>query len=747
MHVAGSRTSSRLEIDWSDSGLEMMIDVDEEGIARLTRLVPLPAGDDPKTNRDRQESAIRGQRTAGLPLVDVVASSSGRALSARRYAQSVVGGRLRYLGHEESAQAPWRDLRVNLEDPSTGLTAEVIYTVLEGGGVLRSRVRLTNGGRVPVTLESVTSFLGSGLAEPVDSLDDVDLLWAENDWLAEDRWQVRALRDALPDLNRAVHEHDSRGRFGVTSAGSWSSGTYLPMGAVINRRTGNCWVWQIEHNGGWHWQVGEHTTRAETSKHSDPRSTHAYLALLGPTDLEHHWHLVLKPGESFETVPVAIAFSNDGFQGAVARLTNYRRAMRRPHEDHQTLPVIFNDYLNTLMGNPTTDRLLPLIRAAAKVGAEYFCIDSGWYNEIGDTWWDTVGVWQPSHTRFPNGLTEVLDRITAEGMIPGLWLEPEVVGVRSPIVDQLPDEAFFSRVGVRVVEQGRYHLDFSHPATVKHLDEVVDFLVEDLGVGYLKMDYNINVGPGTDNGNVSAGVGMLVHNRAYLNWIDGILDRYPNLVLENCSSGGMRTDYALLSRFQLQSTSDQSDFLRYPAIAAAAPTAIAPEQAGIWASPQPEWSDDEITFALSSALLCRLHLSGHIDRMSDSQQQLVADAISAYKLIRPDLATAIPFWPLGLPGWVDSWLALGMRAESVTYVVVWHREPIAGASERTEGADHHRIVLPVAHLRHKQILAEVLYPPDRDGELAWNAPRGELIVTLPDVPSARLVRLAPVSKR
>jgi alpha-galactosidase len=240
---------------------------------------------------------------------------------------------------------------------------------------------------------------------------------------------------------------------------------------------------------------------------------------------------------------------------------------------------------------------------------------------------------------------------------------------------------------------------------------------------------------------------MLVHNRAYLDWIDGILDRYPNLILENCSSGGMRTDYALLSRFQLQSTSDQSDFLRYPAIAAAAPTAIAPEQAGIWASPQPEWSDDEITFALSSALLCRLHLSGHIDRMSDSQQQLVADAISAYKLIRPDLATAIPFWPLGLPGWVDSWLALGMRAELVTYVVVWHREPIAGASERTKGADHHRIVLPVAHLRHKQILAEVLYPPDRDGELAWNAPRGELIVTLPDVPSARLVRLAPVSKR
>jgi alpha-galactosidase len=70
---------------------------------------------------------------------------------------------------------------------------------------------------------------------------------------------------------------------------------------------------------------------------------------------------------------------------------------------------------------------------------------------------------------------------------------------------------------------------------------------------------------------------LLAHNRAFLNWLDDLLDRHPGLTIENCASGGMRTDYALLSRCQLQSTSDQQDFLRYPAIAAAAPAAIAPE--------------------------------------------------------------------------------------------------------------------------------------------------------------------------
>ena len=82
-------------------------------------------------------------------------------------------------------------------------------------------------------------------------------MWAENDWMAEGRWQLRPLRDALPDINRRALGADPRGCFGVTSAGTWSSGRYLPAGAIVNRRTGHAWAWQIEHNGGWHWQVGE----------------------------------------------------------------------------------------------------------------------------------------------------------------------------------------------------------------------------------------------------------------------------------------------------------------------------------------------------------------------------------------------------------------------------------------------------------------------------------------------------------
>jgi alpha-galactosidase len=733
--LAGRSGLSRIVIGWSDDALELRIDVDEDGMARMTRLA--------------SPSPIPVTAKAALPLLDVIVSGEGRMWSGGRYCESATAGRFRYAGHRESSPGPaWHELRVDLAEPVTGLRAEVIYRVLLGQGAVRSWVRLENHGPKPVTVESVTSFLYGGLSSRAGVPDDLADL--------DGRWQSRPLREALPDLNRRVHGADPRGRFGLTSLGSWSSGAYLPMGAVISERTGHAWAWQIEHSGAWHWQVGE-CTRRRAADAGGPAGWHAprgsvtgaYIALLGPTDAEHQWRATLEPGDTFTSVPVAVVVSGDGFEGAMARLTACRRAIRREHTDHRRLPVIFNDYMNTLMGDPTTQRLLPLITAAAETGAEYFCIDSGWYTGIGEGWWDTVGAWKPSASRFPNGIAEVLDHIRAAGMVPGLWLEPEVVGVNSPVAGQLPPEAFFQRDGRLVVEHGRYHLDLRHPAAVKHLDEVVDFLVTDLGIGYLKLDYNICVAPGTDAGNLAPGAGLLAANRAHLDWLDGVLDRHPGLVIENCSSGGMRTDYALLARLQLQSTSDQQDFLRYPPIAAAAPAAMTPEQAAVWAYPQPDFTDDEIAFTLCGALLGRVHLSGHLDQMSRKQRDLVADAVRVYKGIRAEWPEAVPFWPLGLPRWDDSWIALGLRAPRASYLTVWHRGPLAAArarpsrhAPRSENEDPAEVVLPIPQLRGQPVMARILYPAAAGAGLSWDAAASALTVSLPRTPSACVLSLA-----
>jgi alpha-galactosidase len=670
--------------------------------------------------------AHRRVRVAGLPLVEVLVAGYGRWAATERAIGTVFGERLAYQGHEESREGGWLCLRVDLADPDTGLAAQVHLRSPEGVGAIQSRVRLANRGERSLVLESVTSLVLGGITDADGGVAGLDVWHADNEWLAEGRWQRRALRDVLVDMNFGRRRQQARSSFFRASQGTWSTGRHLPAGALAARGSGRTLMWQVENPGGWRWEVGEYTGIA-------------YLALMGPTDRDHQWRHRLDPGEEFTTVPAAVAVGTspdgsgdaDGFAEAVAAMTAYRRALRRAHPDHVGLPVIFNDYMNTVMGDPTTERLLPLVDAAAEAGAEYFVIDAGWYAGQ-EGWWDLVGEWQESAARFPGGLIEVMDRIRASGMAPGLWLEPEVVGVRSPLAEILPKAAFFQRDGERVVDNGRYHLDLRHPAAVAHLDGVVDRLVADYGVGYLKLDYNVNPGPGSDLHGSSTGAGLLGHQRALLDWLDAVLDRHPGLTLENCASGGMRSDYAMLSRLQLQSTSDQQEHYRYPAIAAAAPAAIAPEQAANWAYPQPEFDADENAFALCNALLGRVHLSGHVDRMTPEQRALVAEAIAVYKRIRTDIPASVPFWPLGLPGWTNPWIALGLRGREKTYVTVWRRPGEESGAAQT---------LVVPHLKGREAAVDVLFPQDTKAAIAWNPETGELTVQLTGPGTACLIAM------
>ncbi|MFE2423593.1 glycoside hydrolase family 36 protein [Streptomyces hokutonensis] len=695
--VVGAVEGSRV---WSHPALGLHAVVDASGAARLGG-----------TDQDWAQL---------VPLVEVTATGHGRLWSGERFIETAIGERMTYRDHETVRDGSRERTTIRLADPMTGLAAEVTLESGIGSGFLRSRVRLVNEGVEPVRLESVTTLTLGGISssDAEDGLDGLTLHWADNDWLAECRWRQADFRDQVVSLTRSAHGHEGRGCFERYSQGSWSTGRHLPVGALTDR-DGGVWLWQIESSAGWRFETGE-------------REGAAYVALFGPDDAHHQWHQLLAPGEEFHTVPaVLVRAESGGLDTAFATLTDYRRGIRRDHPDHRALPVIYNDYMNTLMGDPTTERLLPLVEAAASAGAEVFVIDAGWYDDDAQGWWDSVGAWEAAPNRFPGGIQEVLDAIRKHDMTPGLWLEPEVVGVRSPLADTLPPEAFFRRGGLRVTEHGRHHLDLRHPAARAHLDEVVDRLVGEWGVGYLKLDYNINIGPGTENGSESAGAGLLGHHRAHLDWMAGLLDRHPRLVLENCGSGGLRMDYAQLAVAQIQSTSDQQDPLRYPPIAASAGTAAAPEQAAVWAYPQPDQSPDEIAFTLTGALLGRIHLSGFLNRMDDERFDLVRSALSVYKDIRAEIAAAHPFWPLGLPGWDDEWIAHGLRGARSTYVTVWRRE--------SDGAVDCALAIP--HLRGALADPVVLYPPTGDAGVEWDAAEGRLTVTLPRAGTAVLVRL------
>ncbi|MGI4896378.1 MAG: glycoside hydrolase family 36 protein [Janthinobacterium lividum] len=697
----------------SDDVLEIVLEVDADAPVRVLRLGP------------PSPHAVAPPVSSQQPLVELLTVSEGRALTTNRFTNTALAERLRFSGIEHAVVDEWHEARIRQRDERTGLETVSVLRWSSGIPAVRSWTEVRNTGSTTQVLQMVSSFAAGCLLPENGSAADVVLWRARSEWCGESRWAATGLRgtQGFADINIARHGHNGRATLATTSRSTWSSGEFLPTGMLEDTRTGRTWGWQVEHNGAWHWEVDSRGEGADA----------VALVITGPNDNEHQWTVPLAPGESFTSVPVAIAVADGGHQDVLAALTRYRRVLRRLQPGDDGLPLIFNDYMNTLMGDPTTERLLPLVDAAAVAGAEIFVIDAGWYDDTGQ-WWDSVGEWEPSQRRFPDGgFHTVLDRIREHGMKPGLWLEPEVVGVRSPVADTLPPEAFLQRGGQRIVEHSRYHLDLRHPAARNHLDSVVDRLVDVEGARYFKLDYNVTPGAGTDVGGVSPGAGLLEHNRAHLAWLDAVLDRHPDVVFEACSSGAMRMDYAMLSRLQLQSTSDQQDPVRYATIAAAAPASLLPEQAGNWAYPEAGSGTEETVFALVNGLAGRMYLSGYLNRMDTEQIALVSEAAALHKALRGDLVRSLPFWPLGLPGWDDPQVALGLSSPNGSLLAVWQRADQA-----------HPVRLPLPRYQGREVVVTQLFPA---GLALWpydfDVATGVLTLTpAGDGPSARLFRVS-----
>lgn len=651
-------------IQWHTAALKIDFVQNENGVLCVERMAP-PTSDAPSPK----------SKTL-LPLISVRLAGEGNTNAGNKTSKAQIGHylseRLKYDNHQTFKNGDEETLEIRSHDTISRVAVALHLTVYGNLPVLRSVATITNESDSDVVVTQLSSLIIGGLTPESEAwYDDYTLMTATNTWFREAQWRENTLPELGLDASGICQLPDrhtgSQATFSIQNRGSFSTGTYLPLGLLKSKDDKDIWLWQVENNGSWKWEIGDYQDSI-------------YLAASGPTGIDHDWKHVLRPKERFTSVPAALARVSDGVEPAFAALNGYRRRILRPHTDNEKLPIVFNDYMNCLMGDPDEKKIEALLDPVVRTGAEYFVIDAGWYADDSN-WWDDVGLWEPSTKRFPSGFKNLLDKIRRHGLIPGLWVEPEVVGVRSVVADRLPKDAFFQERGERVVEKGRYQLDYRHPETRAWMDKVIHNLVVNLGAGYFKFDYNIEVMQGTDVNGRASGVGQLEHQHAYLDWVRGLLDKYPGLVIESCSSGAQRLDYAMLSVHSIQSTSDQQHPSLYAAIAAALPTAVLPEQSGTWAYPQPEWSDEINALTVVNSLLGRVYLSGRLDRLSDSQMSLVLEGMDVYRKIRGHLKDSDAVWPLGLPRWHDDWLALGLTSrKNGTYLAVWRR---GGTTEKT----------------------------------------------------------------
>jgi alpha-galactosidase len=678
-----------MNIQIHENDLYLDIEVTETGDVRLYNLSNLPL-----------EKPDQGQ---WFRMVEVQGTGFNQNdHHGTKHTGTQPGSLFRYEGHGIVRTPYGSKLELKQKWQELYLVSHVQF--FDGIPVVRSWTELQNHSEYEdFPLEHISSFALTGLcrasASPRDSAGGFYI--PHNTWFGEAQWRRYTINETGYDV---VHPEFSMKRISLSSTGSWPCSEHLPMGCYENTGVNTAFTWQIETAAAWAWECSD---IAEA----------LYLQIYGPSFQESGFFKRLRPGEIFQSVPCAITCVSGGFEESIRALTKYRRAIRRKNNDNDNPSVIFNDYMNCLMGDPTTEQELPLIDAAAKAGCKYYCIDCGWYDD--GPWWDGVGQWLPSKSRFPKGIIEILDYIRTKGMVPGLWLELEVMGIECPLVKEIPVDWFFQREGRPIIDHGRYQLDFRNPEVTAFADTVIDRLVDEYGVGYIKMDYNINAGAGTDRNTDSAAAGLLEHTRAYLDWLDKVFIRYPELVIENCGSGGMRMEYSLLSHLSIQSVTDQTNYLRMAVIACNCMTAVTPEQAAIWSYPLADGDVEETIFNMVNAILLRIHQSGHLANLAEERMNYVREGIAYHKRICNQLKDGLPFWPLGLAAMSDEFLCVGIECGDTRYLALWCVNESGGTFK-----------IPVHRDSDKKYRIKCAYPEGLPIPLIWEPEKSLLHVSM-----------------
>ena len=547
---------------------------------------------------------------------------------------------LRYVSHAETPSDGGSTLQIILEDDRLRVTLR--YRIFDGIAAVRSSTSIENIGSEAVWLSYVSGFYYNGFSPLAADA----LMLCQNGWIQELLPDIRSLADW------GIINADTSRKVSVSNTGTFSTKDHLPIGYMGGL------FWQIENNGGWSIEVGNNASAP-------------YAALSGPCE-ESGWYKELIPGASYTTPNCAVGFGDD-LTDALGEMTKYRRIIKSSNEEYLRQPLIFNDYMHCLGAKPDTPSEHDMIDRAAKAGAEYYCMDAGWYADGG--WWDNVGEWQPAPNRFADGLGEVFDYVRSKGMVPGIWLEPEVMGINCPLVQHFGDDCFFQRRGKRVINRQRYQLDYRSPTVLTHMNETIDRLITEYGIGYFKFDYNIDAGVGTEHNADSYGDGLEQCRAAFLSWLENLRTRYPHVIFENCSSGGLRMNYDMLSRFMLQSTSDNESFVETASIAANASLGVLPEQAGIWVCPLPGMSRGELTYTLVNGMAGVFYLSGR-PYEQDEASALLDEAVTVYKSYRAEIQHFIPHFPLGFRAFRDPLHAVAYRGDKKTYLFLWQSETV-----------------------------------------------------------------------
>ena len=265
--------------------------------------------------------------------------------------------------------------------------------------------------------------------------------------------------------------------------------------------------------------------------------------------------VILNSGETFETPVFTTGFSSDGFENMSENLYDYQYDHLLPQSKIKKIfPMIYNTWYPYEF-DVNEEKCLSFIDKAKEIGAELFVIDDGWFGRRERDTSDGLGDWWCHKEKFPNGLKCIADKAHSLSMKFGLWIEPEMVNLKSDLYKEHPEWVITNPNLSPTMIRNQCVLNLARDDVKEFIWNTCDRIISEYDLDYLKWDMNAYL---TELGSNNEDFRIRYIKNLYEIW-DRINKKYPDVLLENCASGGGRADYGLARYSDRINRSDNSD--------------------------------------------------------------------------------------------------------------------------------------------------------------------------------------------
>ena len=423
--------------------------------------------------------------------------------------------------HSRTVSSGVDELELTYRHRTLPFELHAVYDAWGDTGVFTRRLLLVNTGQRPITVNSMAS-----------------LAWQ----LPPGEYRLDSLWGGWGQERQLRSEKLGPGTRAFSSARGRSTELYSPWFALFNDTLGAGYAAQLAWSGNWAMSFERAPGSAFASIEESP------LNVVLRVQFDSDGALALQPGVPFQLPEVAftataLARTAGDLDDLANRLHRYQRQYVIAHNPANTPPLVqFNSWY-PYQGKVNVEELKRCADSAASLGAEAFVLDAGWYNK--KDWSRELGDYEADKTAFPHGIEELAAHVRERGMKFGLWTEIENVGVDSDTFHRHP-EWCLQYQSKPILGGPRCQLNFALPEVRAWANSVVDRLVRDYRLEWIKIDYNIGIGSDFDAAPGLKGAVLASHIVHYYAWLDALRQRHPQLVVENCSSGGLRFDLGIV---------------------------------------------------------------------------------------------------------------------------------------------------------------------------------------------------------